>query len=82
MPKLSCVIIGGSHAAAQFVISLRQGGWEGDITLIGDDENLPYHRPPLSKDYLSGTKSLDDILIRPASKTRFSHWRAGTEITD
>ena len=62
-----CVVIGGSHAAAQFVVSLRQGGWDDDIILIGDDENLPYHRPPLSKDYLSGAKLLDEILIRPAT---------------
>lgn len=63
----SCVVIGGSHAAAQFVVSLRQGGWGGDIILIGDETDLPYHRPPLSKDFLSGSKDLEDILIRPAS---------------
>lgn len=37
------------------------------ITVIGDESDLPYHRPPLSKDFLSGNKSLDEILIRPAS---------------
>ncbi|RKQ70722.1 3-phenylpropionate/trans-cinnamate dioxygenase ferredoxin reductase subunit [Litorimonas taeanensis] len=62
----SVVIIGASHAAAQTCVSLRQGGWEGDITVIGDEAVLPYHRPPLSKDFLSGQKSIDDILIRPA----------------
>ncbi len=61
-----CIIIGASHAAAQLCISLRQGGWEGPITVIGDEEDLPYHRPPLSKDFLSGDKTLGDILIRPA----------------
>ena len=63
----TCIVIGGSHASAQFVVSLRQGGWEGDIILIGDETDLPYHRPPLSKDFLSGSKELEDILIRPAS---------------
>ena len=62
-----CVIIGASHAGAQLCVSLRQGGWEGDITLIGDEVDLPYHRPPLSKDFLSGDKAIDDILLRPAS---------------
>lgn len=62
-----CVVVGASHAAAQFVISLRQGGWEGRIVMVGDEPELPYHRPPLSKDFLSGDKSLDDILLRPAS---------------
>lgn len=62
-----CIIVGASHAAAQLCISLRQGGWDGDITVIGDEAHLPYHRPPLSKDFLSGGKSLDEILIRPAA---------------
>lgn len=61
----TCVVVGGSHAAAQFVISLRQGGWDGEIILIGDETDLPYHRPPLSKDFLSGSKELEEILIRP-----------------
>ena len=61
----TCVIVGASHAAAQCAVSLRQGGWEGAIIMIGDEPDLPYHRPPLSKDFLSGTKSLNDILIRP-----------------
>lgn len=61
----SVVIIGASHAAAQTCVSLRQGGWDGAITVIGDEPVLPYHRPPLSKDFLSGQKSLNDILIRP-----------------
>lgn len=59
------IIIGASHAAAQTCVSLRQGGYAGDITVIGDEAVPPYHRPPLSKDFLSGQKSLDDILIRP-----------------
>jgi len=67
MSGKTCIVVGGSHASAQFVISLRQDGWEGNIVLIGDEPDLPYHRPPLSKDLLSGEKALDDILIRPAS---------------
>ena len=65
--KTSVVIIGASHAAAQASVSLRQGGYDGPISVIGDELDLPYHRPPLSKDFLSGNKSLDDILIRPSS---------------
>ena len=62
-----CIVVGASHAAAQFVISLRQGGWAGRITMIGDETDLPYHRPPLSKDFLSGDKALEDILLRPSA---------------
>jgi len=62
----SVIIIGASHAAAQTSVSLRQAGYSSDITVIGDEPVLPYHRPPLSKDFLSGQKSIEDILIRPA----------------
>ncbi len=63
----SVIIVGASHAASQTCVSLRQGGWDGAITVIGDEDVMPYHRPPLSKDFLSGQKAIDDILIRPAS---------------
>jgi 3-phenylpropionate/trans-cinnamate dioxygenase ferredoxin reductase subunit len=58
------VIVGASHASAQLCASLRQEGWDGEILLIGDEPSLPYHRPPLSKTYLSGQSSLDELLIR------------------
>jgi len=60
-----CIIIGASHAAAQLAPNLRQEGWTGEILAIGDEPHLPYHRPPLSKTFLVGNKSADDLLIRP-----------------
>jgi len=36
-----CLIIGASHTAAQACVSLRQGGWGGKITLVGDEPTLP-----------------------------------------
>ena len=65
MPEQTCVIVGASHAGTQLALSLRQGGWEGRIVLAGDEPVKPYQRPPLSKDVLSGAKSLEQILIRP-----------------
>lgn len=62
----NCVVIGASHAGSQFAFSLRQGGWKGDITIIGEEFDYPYHRPPLSKTFLSGEKKIQDILLRPA----------------
>lgn len=62
-----CIIIGASHAAAQLAPSLRQEGWDGDIIVIGDEPYLPYHRPPLSKTFLAGEKSAEDLAIRPAA---------------
>ena len=61
----TCVIIGASHAAAQLAPTLRQEGWQGRIIIVGDEPYMPYHRPPLSKTFLSGEKSLEDINIRP-----------------
>ncbi len=59
------VIVGAGHAGAQAAIALRQNKFEGSIALIGDEPELPYERPPLSKDYLAGEKTFDRILIRP-----------------
>lgn len=65
MPKTHTLIIGASHAGAQAAVSLRQAGYAGRITLLGEEAVPPYHRPPLSKDYLSGERSEGDILLRP-----------------
>lgn len=58
------LIVGASHASAQACASLRQGGWTGEILLVGAEPSLPYHRPPLSKTFLAGKDTLDDLLIR------------------
>jgi len=60
------VIIGGGHAAAQLAPSLRQLGWQGDITLVCDEPVLPYQRPPLSKAYLLGQVTAEQLLIKQA----------------
>ena len=60
------VIVGASHAAAMLAPGLRQQGWQGRIIVVGAEASIPYHRPPLSKDFLAGEKTLDEILIRPA----------------
>lgn len=61
----TAVIVGAGHAAAELATSLREQGWQGPILLIGDEPHLPYHRPPLSKAYLSGATTLDALLIKP-----------------
>lgn len=75
IPEPCCIIIGASHAAGQLAPSLRQEGWEGRIIVIGDESYLPYNRPPLSKTFLAGDKSIDELLIRPEA----SYERAGIE---
>ena len=61
------VIVGAGHGGAQAAIALRQHKFGGSIAVIGDEPELPYERPPLSKEYISGNKTFDRILIRPAS---------------
>jgi 3-phenylpropionate/trans-cinnamate dioxygenase ferredoxin reductase component len=61
------VLVGGGHAAAAFVNSVRRAGFEGPLVLISEEPVLPYHRPPLSKKYLSDALPVEQILIRAAS---------------
>jgi len=61
------VIVGASHAGAQLADSLRREHWDGGILMIGDEPELPYHRPPLSKDFLSGKLGEDRLPIRDPS---------------
>jgi 3-phenylpropionate/trans-cinnamate dioxygenase ferredoxin reductase subunit len=58
------VIAGAGHAAGQAAVSLRQGGFTGTITMIGEEPYLPYQRPPLSKKFLAGELELDRLFIR------------------
>src|ERR1044071_3266680 len=60
-------IVGAGHGGAQAAIQLRQLGFEGSIGLIGAEPELPYERPPLSKDYLAGEKDFERMAIRPAA---------------
>ena len=62
----TCVIVGASHAGVNFAFALRGKGWEGRIILFDGDPLLPYHRPPLSKDFLTREKEMDRILLKPA----------------
>lgn len=59
------VIIGAGQAAAQCAIKAREKGFQGSIVIIGEEAYLPYQRPPLSKKYLSGEISQNDLLIYP-----------------
>ncbi|RZT07709.1 NAD/ferredoxin-dependent reductase-like protein [Mycobacterium sp. BK558] len=58
------VIVGGGLAAARTAEELRRAEFSGAITIVSDEEHLPYDRPPLSKDVLRG--EVDDVLLKPA----------------
>ncbi len=59
------VVVGAGQAAGQAAASLRQGGYEGEIVMLGDEAHPPYQRPPLSKQYLSGEHGLEKVYVRP-----------------
>ena len=61
------LIIGGGQAGAQAIDTLRREGYGGRLVLIGDEPELPYQRPPLSKKYLSGEMAADRLLFRHRS---------------
>lgn len=59
------VIIGAGQAGFQVAASLRQAGFEGAVTIVGDEDNIPYQRPPLSKAYLKGSADETSVQLRP-----------------
>ena len=74
------VVVGGSLAGLRAVETLRSGGFDGGITVIGAEHHLPYDRPPLSKRLLSGDWEPDRIALRKPDDmgSLDAHWRTGT----
>jgi len=58
------VIVGAGQAGVQTAEALRAGGFEGPITLLGDEPHGPYHRPPLSKAWLAGEMDAAQLVMR------------------
>ncbi|MHA7175492.1 NAD(P)/FAD-dependent oxidoreductase [Arthrobacter sp. Sr24] len=61
------VIIGGGLTAATAAETLRKEGWNGPITIVADEPEVPYQRPPLSKGFLAGKEAEDALLPLPAT---------------
>ena len=59
------IIVGASLAGAKAAATLREEGFEGRVVLIGAEEQRPYERPPLSKDYLRGEAGRDKLYVHP-----------------
>ncbi len=64
MKNQTCVVIGASHGGVTLAFALRKEGWEGKIVLFDKDPVLPYHRPPLSKSFLTDEQDLDSYAIK------------------
>ena len=60
--KNGVVIIGAGHGGVQAAASLREEGYDGRILLIGDEAELPYHKPPLSKSFIKDAAAKPQIL--------------------
>ncbi|QGY80639.1 NAD(P)/FAD-dependent oxidoreductase [Sphingorhabdus lacus] len=67
MPHFDVLIVGGGQGGAYAAIQLRQQGFAGTVAIVGRENELPYERPPLSKEYLLGEKEWERLLIRPAA---------------
>lgn len=64
MPEMF-VIVGAGLTGGSAVVALREEGFQGDLVLIGAEPEVPYERPPLSKEYLRGEATFEDMLVRP-----------------
>jgi len=58
------VIVGAGQAGLQAAEALRAEGWQGDLMVLGEEPHAPYHRPPLSKAYLMGESSAEQLTMR------------------
>jgi 3-phenylpropionate/trans-cinnamate dioxygenase ferredoxin reductase component len=65
MKRERIVIVGASLSGGTAAASLREGGFDGEIHLLGEESHLPYNRPPLSKGYLRGEERFADQLVQP-----------------
>ena len=59
------IVIGAGQAGAEVVSKLRDQGHEDRLVLIGQENYLPYQRPPLSKKYMAGEMTLERLFLRP-----------------
>lgn len=77
------IVIGAGQAGQSIVTTLRGQGFDGAITLIGEEPVPPYQRPPLSKAYLLGEMELDRLFLRPESYYADENitLRTGTNVT-
>jgi NADPH-dependent 2,4-dienoyl-CoA reductase/sulfur reductase-like enzyme len=77
------VVVGGGLAGAKTAEALRDQGYDGAVTLIGVEDELPYERPPLSKGYLAGAVGFDEAIVHPESwyAEHAVELRCGTEVS-
>ena len=60
------LIVGGGHGGAQAAFALRSAGFEGSVAIVSRENEMPYDRPPLSKEYLAQERPFEKLYLRPA----------------
>ena len=75
------VIVGGSLAGLRSAEGLRKAGYAGPIKVIGNEPYLPYNRPPLSKELLSGSGEIDEIYFPIKESVADIEWVLGQAAT-
>lgn len=65
MERADVLIVGAGHGGAAAAVALRQAGFEGSVVMVGRENEPPYERPPLSKEYLAREKEFERLYIRP-----------------
>ena len=63
--RYDVLIVGAGQGGAQAAAVLRQQEFAGTVAIVGEEPDLPYDRPPLSKEYLAGEKPFEKMLLRP-----------------
>nr|WP_084141301.1 FAD-dependent oxidoreductase [Cryobacterium roopkundense] len=74
----SVTIVGASLAGHASARALRAQGFDGRITMIGDEVHRPYDRPPLSKEFLTGRATLEDLALEADDEQLDVEWILGT----
>lgn len=82
MSATRIVIVGAGLAGVSAAFALREAGFGGSITLVGEEMHPPYHRPSLSKEYLRGEEGPADLFVKPpaAYAQRGIVWRSGEQV--
>ncbi|MFH8485843.1 NAD(P)/FAD-dependent oxidoreductase [Streptomyces longisporoflavus] len=80
MAPAGIAVVGASLGGLRAAEQLRAAGWEGAITVYGDEPHLPYNRPPLSKEVLAGEAPAAVTALRRRPSVDDVAWRLGTAV--